>query len=72
MLFTLLFLIALAVLGPLFGADTRDSLDWAPHAFWHRRRDARRRRSPARTSRPGETTPARTSRPAVLRSEPCN
>jgi hypothetical protein len=29
---------ALAVLGPLFGADSRDSLDWAPGHFWRPRR----------------------------------
>lgn len=32
---------ALAVLGPLFGADSRDSLDWARDNFWMRRRQSR-------------------------------
>jgi hypothetical protein len=31
-------LIGLAVLVPLFGADSRDGLDWAPGNFWLRRR----------------------------------
>jgi hypothetical protein len=39
----LLGLIALAVLGPLFGTDTRDGLDWAPGDFWRRPRPRPRR-----------------------------
>jgi hypothetical protein len=31
-------LIVLAVLGPLFGADTRDGLSWAPDHFGPSRR----------------------------------
>ncbi|GAA4636931.1 hypothetical protein GCM10023196_088740 [Actinoallomurus vinaceus] len=33
-------LVALAVLGPLAGADSRDGLDWARNNFWMRRRAA--------------------------------
>ncbi|MCO6008607.1 hypothetical protein NE236_26900 [Actinoallomurus purpureus] len=32
--------VALAVLGPLAGADSRDGLDWARNNFWLRRRTA--------------------------------
>jgi hypothetical protein len=32
--------IALALLGPLTGADSRDGLDWARNNFWLRRRPA--------------------------------
>ncbi len=39
MLIMLGLIVAAAVLGPLFGSDTRDGLDWAPNAFWQRRRD---------------------------------
>ena len=38
MLYVLGLIIALAVLGPLFGADSRDGLDWTPNNFWLRRR----------------------------------
>jgi hypothetical protein len=38
MLYVLGIIIALAVLGPLFGADSRDGLDWTPNNFWLRRR----------------------------------
>ena len=31
-------LVALAVLGPFFGADTRDGLSWTPDHFWLPRR----------------------------------
>ncbi|SEF97409.1 hypothetical protein SAMN04489712_102676 [Thermomonospora echinospora] len=49
MYFVIGMLITLAVLGPLFGADTRDGLDWAPGNFWLRRRsDGRGRRSHGR------------------------
>ncbi len=34
----ILLLVALAVLGPLFGTDTRDGLDWTPGHFWRRPR----------------------------------
>lgn len=37
MIVMLALLIALAVLGPLFGADSRDGLDHAPGHFWRRR-----------------------------------
>ncbi|GGV26989.1 hypothetical protein GCM10010182_57380 [Actinomadura cremea] len=37
MFFMLALIIALAVLGPLFGADSRDGLDHAPDHFWQRR-----------------------------------
>ncbi len=40
MLLVLALIIALAVLGPLFGADSRDGLDWTPDNFWLRRRRA--------------------------------
>ncbi|GAA4235746.1 hypothetical protein GCM10022254_43690 [Actinomadura meridiana] len=38
MLFVLGLIVVLAVLGPLFGADSRDGLDWTPNHFWMRRR----------------------------------
>ncbi|NVI91250.1 hypothetical protein [Actinomadura sp. BRA 177] len=38
MLYVLGIIIALAVLGPLFGSDSRDGLDWTPRNFWLRRR----------------------------------
>lgn len=51
MLYVLGLIIALAVLGPLFGADSRDGLDWTRNNFWLRRRTAqapvRRTDSPA-------------------------
>ncbi len=37
MLVMLAFVIALAVLGPLFGSDSRDGLDWTSDNFWLRR-----------------------------------
>ncbi|GAA4128911.1 hypothetical protein GCM10022416_05000 [Actinomadura keratinilytica] len=52
MLYVLIAIAGLAVAGPLFGADSRDGLDWAPGDFWlPRRRTARAVRtagSPAR------------------------
>lgn len=52
MLYVLGIIIALAVLGPLFGADSRDGLDWTPNNFWLRRRTdvdpVRRTDSPGR------------------------
>ncbi|MQY07148.1 hypothetical protein ACRB68_52470 [Actinomadura sp. RB68] len=33
---------AAGLLAALFGADTRDGLDWAPNSFWQRRTRARR------------------------------
>ncbi|GAA4343585.1 hypothetical protein BJY14_005429 [Actinomadura luteofluorescens] len=54
MLYVLGLIIALAVLGPLFGADSRDGLDWTPNHFWLRRRTAkapvRRTGSPERAN----------------------
>ncbi len=44
MLIMLGLIVAAAVLGPLFGADSRDGLDWTPNAFWLRRRDTYARR----------------------------
>jgi hypothetical protein len=44
MLVILALVIALAVLAPLFGADTRDGLDWTPGHFWLRHRPAPRGR----------------------------
>ncbi|MEV0406089.1 hypothetical protein [Actinoallomurus sp. NPDC050550] len=41
--------VALAVLGPLVGADSRDGLDWARNHFWLRRRTAEKAAT-ARTS----------------------
>jgi hypothetical protein len=47
-------LIALAVLGPLYGADSRDGLDWTPGNFWLRRRPRPDRfRSPGSPGRGG-------------------
>jgi hypothetical protein len=37
MLLMLVIFIALAALAPLFGADSRDGLDWTPNHFWLRR-----------------------------------
>jgi hypothetical protein len=71
MMFVLLLFVLLAVLGPLVGADTRDSLDWAPAAFWRRRRDGLRHRAP-RPERPVDTAVLRASHPLALHSEPCN
>jgi hypothetical protein len=39
MLIMLGLIVAVAVLGPLFGSDSRDGLDWAPNGFWLPRRD---------------------------------
>lgn len=36
-------LLSLALLGPLFGADSRDGLDWTPGHFWLPRNDRSRR-----------------------------
>ncbi|ROO88176.1 hypothetical protein EDD29_5838 [Actinocorallia herbida] len=38
MIFALVFFAALAILGPRFGADSRDSRDWAPSRAFARRR----------------------------------
>ncbi|GAA2127881.1 hypothetical protein GCM10009727_17980 [Actinomadura napierensis] len=38
MLVMLAIIIALAVLAPVFGADTRDGLSWTPDHFWLPRR----------------------------------
>lgn len=38
MLLVLVIFVALAVLAPIFGADSRDGLDWIPDNFWLRRR----------------------------------
>lgn len=46
MLYALGLLLALAVLGPLLGADSRDGLDWTPNQFWLSRRDLSRRFPP--------------------------
>lgn len=43
MLVMLAIIIALAVLAPVFGADTRDGLNWTPDNFWLRRRSGGRR-----------------------------
>jgi hypothetical protein len=48
MLLILAVLVALAVLGPIFGADSRDGLDWAPNHFWQRRRAARLKKTDSR------------------------
>ncbi|MFV2175214.1 hypothetical protein ACFHW2_12990 [Actinomadura sp. LOL_016] len=53
MFLMLALIIALAVLGPLFGADSRDGLDHAPDHFW-RRRPFR----PSRTGSPSSTASA--------------
>jgi hypothetical protein len=41
MLFVIAILVVLAVLAPIFGADSRDGLDWTPNNFWLRRRSRR-------------------------------
>jgi hypothetical protein len=43
MLVMLAIIIALAVLAPVFGADTRDGLNWTADNFWLRRRSGERR-----------------------------
>ncbi|GGT59782.1 hypothetical protein BJ999_007344 [Actinomadura citrea] len=53
MLYVLGLIIALAVLGPLFGADSRDGLDRTPNNFW-----LRRRRAQAPVRRTGSPGPA--------------
>ena len=54
MLYILGLFAALAVLGPLFGADSRDGLDWTPNNFWLRRRPAP---APSGPVSAGGTTP---------------
>jgi len=46
MLVVLAIIIALAVLGPLFGADSRDGRDWTPGHFFSRREPPRSADSP--------------------------
>jgi hypothetical protein len=36
LLYMIIFIVALAVIGPFFGADSRDGLDWRPGHFWRR------------------------------------
>ncbi len=55
--------IALAVLGPLAGADSRDGLDWARNNFWLRRRPALKAVA-ARISEPVTRTRVREHRTA--------
>ncbi len=52
MIVMLALVLALAVLGPLAGADSRDGLDHAPDHFW-RRRPFRLRRTGSRASAAG-------------------
>lgn len=59
MLFMLGLIIALAILGPLFGADSRDGLDWNTTNPWMRRHVTV---DPVRTTdSPGRATAARAS-----------
>ncbi|GAA2424257.1 hypothetical protein GCM10010191_40700 [Actinomadura vinacea] len=62
-------IIALAVLGPLFGADSRDGLDWARGDFWLRRRlrpdRIRNSDSPAREGAAPASAERRRSVPAA-------
>ncbi len=59
MLYVLGIIVARAVLGPLFGADSRDGLDWTPNNFWLRRRSAA---DPVKTTgSPGQATGGRAS-----------
>jgi hypothetical protein len=53
MLVILAIIVALAVLAPIFGADTRDGLNWTPNNFWLQRRsgEGAGRRSGRRTGR---------------------
>jgi hypothetical protein len=60
MLVILAFFIALAILTPLLGADTRDGLDWTPGHFWLRRRP-RDRRPTAKDDLRTTGSPARAS-----------
>jgi hypothetical protein len=41
MMILFMVIVALAVLGPIFGADTRDGLTSTPNNFWLPRRDSR-------------------------------
>ncbi len=52
MLIMLALLVALAVLAPVLGSDSRDGLDWAPDNFWMRRRRSGTPRS-RRSDSPG-------------------
>ncbi len=54
-------LLLLAVLGPLFGADSRDGLDWTPNHFWLPRRG----RSPRSLRRNGSRERTSEARAAV-------
>lgn len=53
MLIVLALFVALAVLGPIFGADSRDGLDWAKNNFWLRRRASASFRSRGSHAREG-------------------
>jgi hypothetical protein len=53
MLSMLAFFALLAILAPLFGADSRDGLDWARDHFWLRRRPGRRDLDPDDRDRGG-------------------
>ncbi|GLZ10358.1 hypothetical protein Acsp04_05930 [Actinomadura sp. NBRC 104425] len=45
MLYVFIAIAVLGVAGPLFGADSRDGLDWAPGDFWLPRRRGRTARA---------------------------
>jgi hypothetical protein len=55
MLLVLALFVALAVLGPFIGADSRDGLDWIPNNFWLHRRARREFR---KTDNPGSACAA--------------
>jgi hypothetical protein len=57
MQYVLAFITASAVLGPLFGADSRDGLDWKPGNFWLRRRQRPARTRSARIKSAGSRAP---------------
>jgi hypothetical protein len=65
MLLLLALFVVLAVLGPFFGVDSRDGLDWTPNHFWLRRRPGPElkktdNRGPA-SAGPGAADPCRTA-----------
>lgn len=57
MLIVLALIVVLGLLAPVFGADSRDGLDWTPDSFW-----MRRRRSPGTVRKSGSPAPAAAGR----------
>lgn len=53
MVYVLALFVLLAVLGPLFGADSRDGLDWTRNHFW-----LRRKTGPSKVAKAAAAAPA--------------